>query len=275
MICKLSPHGIAFYEPRKSGPPSQPPQCSNSTNGVLSKRAKSRLKRAVGWLVIRKLHSQKWSPSARKSLRKKLAFITLTLPSSQIHTDGQIKAECLNQFLTEMRQSFGAVDYVWRAEKAENRRIHFHILWAGYIPHRVIRNTWNRCVEKLGYVTRFAMDKGHCDPNSTDVHSLRKVNNVAAYVSKYIGKSEDSAPITGRLWFCSESVSKCSDIWAEQGTPLFDHIEQLIIERNLQLIDFDFCTYVSHPVLLNLDTMPTDLSTILQNQIAVRGFAKN
>lgn len=34
---------------------------------------------------------------------------------------------------------------------------------------------------------------GHTDPNSTDVHAVYKVKNIAAYISKYMSKDADKA----------------------------------------------------------------------------------
>ncbi len=57
-----------------------------------------------------------------------------------------------------------------------------------YIPWRTIRTSWNRIQEKLGYVSAFTNQTGKVDPNSTDVHSIKHVKNLSAYLAKYCTK---------------------------------------------------------------------------------------
>jgi hypothetical protein len=151
----------------------------------------------------------------------KLAMITLTLPSPQIHDDETIKSKCLNQFLIEMKNKFQCSDYIWKAEKQENKNIHFHILVNRYIHHEQIKTIWNRIIDKLGYCATYAenqreffkngfrmSDNSHdkrtetqqraafeksqkenwSQPNSTDIHALYKVKNAGAYLTKYLAK---------------------------------------------------------------------------------------
>src|SRR3972149_9919788 len=143
--------------------------------------------------------------NSRPHYQKRITFITLTLPSNQIHTDNVIKSKCLNQLLIEMSRYHKVEQYIWRAEKQKNGNIHFHILADRYIFWSDIRNRWNRIVNKLGYVDRYkdeqkkfhkdgfqvrqeltgkwtvesskkAFIKGKRlnwnDPNSTDIHSI-------------------------------------------------------------------------------------------------------
>jgi hypothetical protein len=53
-----------------------------------------------------------------------------------------------------------------------------------------LRNSWNEVQNRLGYIDQFEKKHGHRNPNSTDVHSLRKVKNLAAYFIKYMTKSQ-------------------------------------------------------------------------------------
>ncbi len=156
-----------------------------------------------------------------ESVSYKLTFITLTLPSKQIHSDNEIKSKCLNQFLIEISSNHKVSQYIWKAEKQDNGNIHFHIIANAYIHWKVIRETWNRIINKLGYVDRYEKkmreyfkngfkistnpkDKRNIEqqkkaykelikneyknPNSTDIHALYKVKNVSAYISKYLAK---------------------------------------------------------------------------------------
>lgn len=59
-------------------------------------------------------------------------------------------------------------------------------------------------------------------PNTTDVHSVNNVKNITAYISKYLSKGVAENPteeqkeaqknLTGRLWYCSQSLSKLGKV---------------------------------------------------------------
>lgn len=156
-----------------------------------------------------------------RKIRYKLAMVTLTLSAAQHNTDNEIKAKLLNHFLIELRKKYALKNYIWKAEKQENGNIHFHIIIDVFIHHADIRDIWNRIQDKNGfdYVKQFAENQrlkyangfflhknsqlteaeqlrnyeigvaeNWSNPNSTDVHSLHKVKNIGAYLSKYLVK---------------------------------------------------------------------------------------
>ena len=142
-----------------------------------------------------------------------ISFITLTLPSKQKHTDKEVKKDLLNWFLIRIKRDFGVTIFLWKAESQNNGNIHFHILVNRFVPWREIRDTWNDCLDKYGYIADFEKNHGHRDPNSTDIHGLYKdkkgdkVGNIAAYLAKYMSKNEDlKRGIDGRLWGCSDNL---------------------------------------------------------------------
>jgi hypothetical protein len=105
------------------------------------------------------------------------------------------------------KRKWGLTNYIWRAEKQKNGNIHFHILSDKFIPYTELRESWNRIVEKLGYVTRFRDKNGMKKPNSTDIHSLNKVKNISNYILKYMVKNENSICNDGRIWATSTTLS--------------------------------------------------------------------
>jgi len=150
------------------------------------------------------------------------AFITLTLPSKQMHSDTFIKKNCLNQLFVELRNYYNLRNYVWKAELQENENIHFHIITDSYIDYQALRRRWNRILEKYGYLSAYsdkmnslsfaqyhklrnkyhactieksseAYHKGRSvswrSPNSVDIKSIFSKKNLAAYLGKYVGKN--------------------------------------------------------------------------------------
>lgn len=210
------------------------------TNGKVSSQASRKISRAIDYLLF--MASDKNCPSKihGKNFKFKISFITLTLPSAQIHSDNEIKEKCLNQFFVEARKRWHVINYLWRAEKQKNGSIHFHILCDRFIPWSELRDVWNRIVNKLGYVERYrtamrdfhsggfacrkellkhwsyenqlkAYQKGKANdwasPNSTDIHSIKKVTDVRKYVLKYTSKDDPNGSIEGRIWGCNFELS--------------------------------------------------------------------
>lgn len=199
---------------------------SNAHSGVVSQKASSRIKSKINWLIYKSNKQHVKYPNGTISSNFRISFITLTLPSRQIHTDKEIK-KCLDRFLTILRNRYKMKDYVWKAELQGNTNIHFHITTNVYIHHLTIRSIWNRCINRLGYVDRYqkkysvmsyqsyftvmkknskkygnslsvsnikkSFDFGQrtnwSSPNSTDVKTVFRVNSLSAYLSKYLTKN--------------------------------------------------------------------------------------
>jgi hypothetical protein len=192
---------------------------SRKNDGTLSDHAKRKLSKAIEYIVCTATEKKVQERIYKKRVTFKTAFITLTLPSSQIHKDTEIINKCLNSFLNECRQYHGLKNYVWRAERQKNGNIHFHILIDQFISWYDIRNRWNRIINKLGYVDKFHALHNHKTPNSTDIHSTRKVKNIKAYLTKYMCKQDQTTQIdengkpindfqSGRLWSCNQELSQ-------------------------------------------------------------------
>jgi hypothetical protein len=160
----------------------------NSTHGKLSSSATKKAKKAIKYLLLQSNSKKVYNPKFRTTFDFKVNFITLTLASKQVHTHQAIKAKLLNQFLIEAKKKWNLTNYVWRAEQQKNGNLHFHILSDKFIPYNELRDCWNRIQNKLGYIDRFKKTEHKRSPNSTDIHSLRKINNVYQYVTKYMTK---------------------------------------------------------------------------------------
>lgn len=262
----------------------------NRIKSGLSEKAKARIRKCIDFMEL--TSEIKTTKHKNGEYKWKLNFLTLHLPAPQFSfkesgepvqkfritefekglyiqnfTDKDVKSKCLNQFLTELRQTYGVKDYIWKAETQENGNIHFHLTTNVYLPAMEIRDIWNRCLNKLKMVDYYhgkfsKLDfKQYCNyrkssamgrnlslsqlqtafsfgvktnwqsPNTTDIHSTKKVKNMAAYLTEYICKNTpDSRLIDGRLWFLSKSltsyknkvVAVTDEIRAEIGQFLID-----------------------------------------------------
>ncbi|MBA7635839.1 hypothetical protein ES703_43443 [subsurface metagenome] len=247
------------YKPRRD-PSVHLNGISRDHGGKVSAAARRKVSRAIEYLLF--LANEKVLPDTThgKAYGFKLSFITLTLPSTQAHTDQEIKARLLNQFLIEARKKWHVKNYLWRAEKQKNGNIHFHILADKFIPWSELRDTWNRITNKLDYVTRYrdqmrtfheggfrtredllktwsyknqikAYNSGKVNdwasPNSTDIHSVWKVKNIKAYISKHCIKDEQSEGLTGRLWGCNEQLSNIPGARMVVDQPISDSLRSI------------------------------------------------
>jgi len=169
-----------------------------------------------------------------KSLIKKHeiqhTIITLTLPSTQVHSDNTIKRECLGRFIERAVYRYGIKFYYWVAEKQHNNNIHFHILTDKYIEWQWIRDTWNERLEKLNYISEFENKHGHRSPNSTDIEMIRNISNTSKYVAKYTTKIDQQGKIIGRLHGESDLLNKIGKFKHE-----FDSDFSIAVQQGLDL----------------------------------------
>lgn len=189
----------------------------------------------------------------------KASFVTLTLPSKQVHTDIEIKY-CLKKFLDNLRIQFKLKNYVWKAEIQKNKNIHFHLVLDKHINYNVLRYYWNLSIKPLGYIDayenkfknmsllEYAKHRGKKveevkkayikgvktkwrSPNSVDVKSVKSSKMLAIYLAKYLVKkgSEDNdtdrALKFGKMWSRSVSLSKIKFISNYDTTSLLKYLE--------------------------------------------------
>lgn len=266
-VISIHPDKIVCYNQRPEGVRRRysnyaglrPPEI-NEHKGNVSQKAERKIRKAINYLstICRVKPLNSWKH--QKVFNYKLAFVTLTLPSAQVHEDSVIMKQLFHQFLVSARKKWNMKNYVWRAEKQKNGNIHFHILVDKFVPWSELRDVWNNICNKLGYVDRYRgqMKQYHAagfrlrgellkkwsyknqikayhqgvandwsSPNSTDVHSIGKVSNIAAYVCKYMVKSSQTDESLSRLWGCSYELSRAKGALLEVDSYVSEALGQL------------------------------------------------
>ncbi len=212
-VLRYSNDYLLIYDHKYDWPPRTEKQKLNEVNltrgqynGFMSPKTKSTVRKYLStW--IQSVDIIRTSPHRHNAKKKPyLTFVTLTLPSKQIHDDNEIKRKILIPFIQELRRTHDVWNYFWRAESQKNGNIHFHLIIDSYIDAITLRGTWNKHVDKLDYVREFTRSHGHNDPNSTDIHKLRDIKSASAYVLKYVSKDTGYRPIKGRIHGCSDRV---------------------------------------------------------------------
>lgn len=267
----------------------------NYHNGMISSIARRKISRSVDYLTCMAKSKLMPRPWHGKHFTFKVSFLTLTLSSAQVHSDQVIKSKLLNQFLIEMTRRWNVKLYLWRAEKQKNGNIHFHIMTDAFIPWNESRNVWNRIQQKLGYVTRYRENRRlwhsegfHFDPryskkwpyarqlkafkdgtrtdwenpNSVDIHSLRYIRNIKAYLTSEVAKNHkmtaeqkrmyDALPeaeqekiklktrVSGQLWSCSNNLANLSGGNVDVDSGIEDELERIKQHNNKSVYDSDY-----------------------------------
>lgn len=143
-----------------------------SFNGYMSPATRRKVRKSVStWIrsimLYRAEIKRRWDPG-----RAYPVFLTVTLPSDQVHPDKVITRQCFTPFLMELKRRHGIEHYFWRAEAQGNGRIHYHVLADRYIRAEDLQATWNKHINRLGYVDRYYDSSGSATPPSTEVHRI-------------------------------------------------------------------------------------------------------
>jgi len=168
--------------------------------------------------------------------------------------------------------------YFWRAEAQANGNIHFHLCTDIYIDAKVIQYEWNKFQAKQGYNSIDANKFKKGVAPSTHVRSIHKVKKIAKYLSKYCGKNSKGIqlpayskmlkipkqklifavnkkllpnsqtkffrPIYGKLWSCSENLSRLKKHSAIISDDLYLEISKYRINNPKKCFQKEFCTII-------------------------------
>lgn len=162
------------------------PVFGNKQRKQLSSRAAGRMRDAIEWLVASAKRKHVYQAETGKHFYFRVNFITLTLPGVQTITDREVHRNVFDPFMKWWRRQAPGLLYIWKAEVQDNGNLHYHLTTNTYIHYAKLRNAWNNYCRRAGQFN----EDGPADPNSTDVHSVRHVRNLSAYMAKYMTKGD-------------------------------------------------------------------------------------
>lgn len=164
-------------------------QCERSPyDGGFSSHARKRLLSAIDILIQRNPTRKIWNPISETEHDFNINFTTLTISSNTLIGARRGYDELLSKWLRYMRDKYDLREYVWKAELQERGQLHYHVCGNQFIPWQVVRWKWNSLQKKAGLLNDYARQNGNFNPNSVDIHSVEKQEDILGYVSKEISK---------------------------------------------------------------------------------------
>ncbi|MES2219175.1 MAG: hypothetical protein V4501_12290 [Pseudomonadota bacterium] len=265
-------------------------------SGVLCPGAKKRITKAVDILLQLSPKQIIFNPVTRENQPFQINFITLTVHSLNNELTGkETHKMLLEPFLQWLRRSKGVNSYVWKCERQGERldakQIHYHITTNVFIHYAELRAKWNELQRNAGYLDHYYNDEGINDgnPNSTDVHAIKKIKNLTGYILKYMAKNDLNtslptnhrdyvAPIGGKVWDCSKNI-KSVDYYTTDAGPYSSAICALIEKKVMQAKHAEHCSMYkmlnapAHSILSGTDKL--DYKNFINNLASGKESTKN
>lgn len=238
-------------------------QRNNAYSGLFTVGAKKRCTKAITLLVQGTRRRWITNPINNQLQLHQLSFLTLTVSDTGEILDGSTAyKKLLSPFLSWLRKTKGVNTYVWKQERQQNEQIHYHLTMPDFIHYKEIRDKWNKLQKKAGIIDKYranqlawhkdgfrlredlleswpedkqraayarGMKNNWQDPNSTDVHKVYKVKDLAPYLAKEFGKSIQNPK--NKLHYENELEFELPQLTAEKNH-----------KRYLQLLKMSSCT---------------------------------
>jgi len=156
-------------------------------------------------------------------------FITLTYPR-EFPKDGRLVKSHLNTFLTELRQRFKGMHYIWVFEAQTRGAPHFHIILNIEVPNQQLNDKHGAYFYSSEWSKRWSKITGNKTNKKHIRHGLRidpiTDNNskvLASYMAKYYSKNEQKDfghdfTGVGRFWGTSRGFT----------TPIFQGVYKAV-----------------------------------------------
>ena len=211
-------------------------------SGELRTGTKKRLTRCIDLLVQTTKTRHQWNPVTQRETQHRLSFITLTIHQGRNLTAQEAYKKVFVHFIQWMRRTMKVKTYVWKAEFQKRGQIHYHITTPSFIHYQEIRDKWNNLQQQAGLLAEYYAKKGHYDPNSTDIHSVKHVKNLSSYLKKEFAKCIQNQKTTGKVWDCSQNL-KSSRYFTLEVTPEQEKaLLRLDDQKKIGEITLDQCT---------------------------------
>ena len=200
--------------------------------GMITVGSKKRLTKAISMLI--QCAPTKWEehPVTKQYFHHKLSFITLTLPNIDQCKDAKFThKQLLEPMLRVLRRRYQMKMYVWKCELQKNGTVHYHITSDILISYSKLQEEWNNILRSKDLLLAYKQKYKHDNPHSTDIHEVRAIRDLEAYLVKYVAKeSQNEKSINAKIWDCSGNL-KAAKYFVTQYDGFYDQqlrsLEQL------------------------------------------------
>lgn len=194
-------------------------------SGTITDHAAARIRRTVDVFLQKSPERTIWNTVTNQQNQFRLAFCTLTIPDEK-EVDGRDGYKALKIFLDHFRKtpskkaiSEQLKSYIWKVELQRRGQLHYHVTTNSFLNLWEVRRVWNGICFRRGWMSDYILKYGNTNPNSTDIHAVYKVNDIQAYLGKYLSKDGRrdvseygfSVPIfepsiNGKVWDASKDL---------------------------------------------------------------------
>lgn len=230
-------------------------------SGQVKKGTEKRIRKAIDIFLQLNPTRTIWNPVVQCHHPFRLGFMTLTISEDKRMIDAKEGYQLLKPFI-EWTKTKGVKNYIWKAELQKRDQLHYHLTIDEFVHWEDIRHKWNQLQRKAGLLDSFARKFKHFNPNSTDIHAVKNIQNIELYLAKYIAKSEQNEKaLNGKIWDCSDGLNRkrFSD---ELDSQTESNIRKAVEGGKLEQIRLAHCTLIAGK------TAKTVLSKPIQNLYA-------
>lgn len=208
----------------------------NNHDGQLSTPAQKKIKNAINWLLASAKLKRVYDKKTKRNFFFKANLVTLTIPKyCNTITEKFFKVDLLHTWLSFARYQYNLKNYVWKIEFTKAGTMHAHITTDTFIHHKSLREGWNRILFKKGLLHKYIADGGNSNPNSTDIHSVRNIKNLGAYIAKYLTKNSNSEKkLKGKIWGCNYELSHSNRLKIEVTPDILSEVMKPLMNRSIE-----------------------------------------
>jgi len=241
-------------------------------SGRLTDGAKKRLSKAIDLLCQSIRPVKVRSCIHGRLITHRVSFITLTISHQENLSARESYDKAFVHFMQWMRRTAGVTTYVWKCEVQKRGQIHYHITTPSYLDYREIRTKWNALQQRNGWLDSYHLKHGHYNPNSTDIHEAKKIDNMSSYLIKEFCKAIQNPNTDGKIWDCSLNLKKFKYYSFSEEQRHNELISDLITNEKVEVIKLDRCMVIkmkkgSTTEVLNIKEMQiyNDLLELIRN----------
>ena len=229
--------------------------------GMMTTGARKRLTKAISLLIQSSPKKYIYNPVSDKTHYHHLTFITLTLPDVSKSKDASFCHKYLLQpMLRVLRNKYKMKSYVWKCELQKNGSIHYHLTTDLFIVHTDLKNEWNNITRRNGLLEEFKSQYGHDNPNSTDIHAVSNINDIEAYLVKYISKEyQNEVSLKAKIWDCSKNLKESKYFTTVLTPELHEAINNEIDQGFAKVIKTEHCYVIKFSTTDYISIFPKSL----------------